>query len=250
MTGAKKEFFRKKEKYGTIWRNEQNLLGSPLTNPFILFIMSISRNINMQSNFNQPISDEELCSRAVRGDSQAETELVHRYNQLVRACARPLFLAGGDSEDLIQEGMLGLLTAIRGFDPGRDAAFRTFAEICVRSRLLSAVRAAQGGKHSPLNRSISFEPPLFDGSSVNPFSNVESPEDVIIGREELKERLDALKGQLSELEASILPLYLNGLSCREIAGRVGRSQKSVDNAVQRIRRKVARQFSSGVSSES
>lgn len=204
----------------------------------------------IQSELFQQISDEELCGRVTSGDPEAETQLVQRYGQLVRVCARPLFLAGGDSEDLIQEGMLGLLTAIRGFDPGRDVAFRTYAEICIRSRLLTAVRAAQGGKHSPLNRSISFEPPLFDGTNAHQFSSVESPEDVIIGREELKERLDALKGQLSEFEAKILPLYLNGLSCGEIAGQVGRSQKSVDNAVQRIRRKVARQFSSGVSSES
>jgi RNA polymerase sporulation-specific sigma factor len=146
--------------------------------------------------------------------------------------------------------MLGLLTAIRSFDPRRDAAFRTYAEICIRSRLYTAIRAAQGGKHAPLNQSVSFEPPLFDGTDSHLFSSVESPEDVIIGREELKERLDALKGQLSELEAQILPPYLGGLSCGEIARRVGRSQKTVDNAIQRIRRKVARQFSSGVSSES
>ena len=195
-------------------------------------------------------TDEQLCQAASQGDPQAETELVRRYSQLVRACARPLFLAGGDSEDLIQEGMLGLLTAIRGFDPGRDAAFRTYAEICIRSRLLSAVRAAQGGKHAPLNHSISYEPPLFDEASARLLSSAESPEDVVIGREELKERLDALKGQLSELEAQILTPYLSGLSCGEIARRVGRSQKSVDNAIQRIRRKTARQFSSGVSSES
>ena len=176
--------------------------------------------------------------------------MVRRYGQLVRACARPLFLAGGDSEDLIQEGMLGLLTAIRGFDSSRDASFRTYAEICIRSRLYSAIRAAQGSKHAPLNHSVSFEPPLFDGTNAHLLPSVESPEDVIIGREELKERLDALKGQLSELEANILTPYLNGLSCGEIALRVGRSQKSVDNAIQRIRRKVARQFSSGVSSES
>lgn len=209
-----------------------------------------SRNIKWQVDSFQNLSDEELCLCAARGDTKAETELVRRYGQLVRACARPLFLAGGDSEDLIQEGMLGLLTAIRGFDPGRDASFRTYAEICIRSRLITAIRAAQGGKHAPLNHSISFEPPLFDGTNAHLFSSVESPEDVIIGREELKERLDALKGQLSELEAKILPLYLNGLSCREIADRVDRSQKSVDNTIQRIRRKVARQFSSGVSSES
>ena len=196
------------------------------------------------------LPDEELCLGAARGDSQAETELVGRYGWLVRACARPLFLAGGDSEDLIQEGFLGLLTAIRSFDPARDAAFHTFAEVCIRSRLLSAVRAAQGGKHAPLNHSVSYEPPLFDGPNAYLFSSAESPEDVVIGREELKERLEALKGRLSKFEAQILPPYLNGLSCGEIAQRVGRSQKSVDNAIQRIRRKTALHISTGVASES
>ena len=204
----------------------------------------------MQNTIFSQLPDEELCRLAAGGNPQCEEDLVARYVQLVRACARPLFLAGGDSEDLIQEGMLGLLTAIRTFDGTKGAAFRTYAEVCVRNRLRTAVRAAQGGKHSPLNFSISFEPPLFDGSNAHLFSSVESPEDVIIGREELKERLDALKGQLSELEGNILPLYLNGLSCGEIARQVGRPPKSVDNAIQRIRRKVAQQFSSGVSSES
>ena len=209
-----------------------------------------SHPIDMEVTRFQSLSDEELCQQISNGCREAEDELVLRYGQLVRACARPLFLAGGDSEDLIQEGMLGLLTAIRGFDLRRDTAFRTYAEICIRSRLITAVRAAQGGKHSPLNHSISFEPPLFDGTNAHLFSSAQSPEDVIIGREELKERLDALKGQLSELEGNILPLYLNGLSCGEIARQVGRPPKSVDNAIQRIRRKVAQQFSSGVSSES
>ena len=102
----------------------------------------------------------------------------------------------------------------------------------------------------PLNHSISFETPLFDGTSEFLFSSEESPEDVVIGREELQERLDALKGQLSGFEAEILSYYLGGLSCAEIAGRVGKTSKSVDNAVQRIRRKMARQLSTGVSSES
>lgn len=209
-----------------------------------------SRSIDWQNDSFRGLSDRELCLLTAGGDPQAETELVRRYGQLVRACARPLFLAGGDSEDLIQEGMLGLLAAIRSFDPDRDAAFRTYAEICVRSRLHSAVRAAQGGKHAPLNHSVSFEPPLFDGTNAHLFSSAESPEDVIIGREELRERLDVLKSQLSELEAKILSPYLNGLTCAEIAQRVGRPPKTVDNAIQRIRRKVARQFSSGASSES
>lgn len=196
------------------------------------------------------LSDEELCLRCADGDAAAEEELVCRYGRLVRVCARPLFLTGGDSEDLFQEGMLGLLKAVRSFSNERDTSFRTYAEICIRSRLYSAVRADQGKKHSPLNHSISFELPLFDEANAYLFSSEESPEDVIIGREELKERLAALHGQLSEFEANILPPYLSGLSCSEIAQRVGRSVKSVDNAIQRIRRKVERQFFSGASSES
>lgn len=184
-------------------------------------------------------SDEALCKQAAKGDPAAEEELAVRYARLVRACARPLFLAGGDSEDLIQEGMVGLLTAIRSFDVGRDASFRTYAEICIRSRLHSAIRAAQRDKHSPLNHSVSL-PPLFDESNAHLFPREKSPEDVVIGREEFEEKLDALKGQLSGFESEILQLYLDGFSCREIAVRVGRSPKSVDNAVQRIRKKWAR----------
>lgn len=196
------------------------------------------------------LSDEALCLQSLSGVPQAEEELVKRYGRLVRMFARPLFLAGGDSEDLIQEGMLGLLTAIRSFDAGKSASFRTYAEICIRSRLVTAVRAAQRDKHLPLNHSVSFETPLFDGTSAHLYSSEESPEDVVISREELQERLDALKGQLSGFEAEILSYYLSGLSCAEIASRVERTTKSVDNAIQRIRRKIARQFSTGVSSES
>lgn len=191
-----------------------------------------------QSNQLVP-TDEALCARVAQGDPEAEEELASRYARLVRVCARPLFLAGGDSEDLIQEGMVGLLTAIRTYDWKRDASFRTYAEICIRSRLHSAVRAAQRDKHSPLNHSVSL-PPLFDESNAHLFPREKSPEDVVIGREEFEEKLDALKGQLSGFESEILQLYLGGFSCREIAVRVGRSPKSVDNAVQRIRKKWAR----------
>ena len=221
-----------------------------MTNPAILFIMVDSRSVNRQADSSPDDLDRELCLRAARGDPQAETELVSRYGQLVRACARPLFLAGGDSEDLIQEGMLGLLTAIRGFDPQRDTLFRTYAEICIRSRLYTAIRAAQGGKHAPLNHSVSFEPPLFDEVCEPTFSGGESPEDVIIGREELRELLDTLKERLTPLERQIFSPYLKGLSCGEIARQVDRPQKSVDNAIQRIRRKMVRQLRSGVISRS
>ncbi len=195
-------------------------------------------------------SDESLCRLSAEGNSAAETELVHRYGWLVRACSRPLFLAGGDSEDLMQEGMLGLLRAIRSFDPERDTAFRTYAEICIHSSLLTAVRAASGGKHTPLNESVPFEASLFDCIDPSLTVSTQSPEDVVIDREEFRERLQVLRGSLSALEARILPPYLNGLSCGEIARQEGLSMKTVDNAIQRIRRKLVRQFSNGVSSES
>ena len=197
---------------------------------------------------NQQLTDEQLCRLVSQADAQAEELLVSRHSRLVRICARPLFLAGGDSEDLIQEGMFGLLKAIRTYDPSRQAQFRTYAEVCIRSQLLSAVRRASCDKHSPLNNYISFETPLFDTSGYLS-DHREDPEQVLIGKEEWKERLHALKDQLSGFETEILQLYLNGLSYAEIAQRTGKTPKSVDNAVQRIRRKVARHLNSGDISE-
>lgn len=191
---------------------------------------------------NQP-TDELLCQLAASGDRTAEESLVVRYMRLARACARPYFLAGGDSEDLLQEAMFGLLKAIREFDPGRDTSFSTFAEVCVRNRIRSAVAAAGREKHAPLNHSVSMEEqPLLERCHSS------GPEELFISREEEEERIAALKAKLSVLENSILRLYLRGFSYREIAAQLGRPEKSVDNAVQRIRRKVADHL--GVISES
>ncbi len=194
------------------------------------------------------ISDETLCIRASSGDREAEEQLVTRYYSLVRSCARPLFLAGGDSEDLIQEGMFGLIRAIREYDADKSASFRTFAEICIRSRLSSALRAAVRDKHSPLNRSVPLDTPFFDGNSYS-FGALRAssanPEELIIDRDRVAGLLESTRKQLSEFEAKILGLYLSGLSCQEIAKTVGKSPKSVDNAVQRVRRKAARQLSFG-----
>ncbi|SMC51055.1 sigma-70 family RNA polymerase sigma factor [Papillibacter cinnamivorans] len=200
-------------------------------------------------------TDDQLCSMVSNGDRKAEEAIVTRYNRLVRACARPYFLAGGDSEDLIQEGMVGLLKAVREYDPAKQASFRTYAEICIRSRLYSAIKAAARDKHTPLNRSIPLETPFFDKNTdlmTYRASNLRqnNPEELIIGREEFAERLDGLKGQLSEFEAKILGYYLKGLSYLEIAAEVNRSPKSVDNAVQRIRRKLAQQINPGDFSKS
>ena len=186
-------------------------------------------------------SDEDLCAAAMRGDLVSEDILVRRYTRLVRVYARPFFLAGGDSEDL--------LSAVLEYDPGRGASFRTFAAVCVRRRLLSAVKAARAGRHAPLNDSISFEAPLFDESlSLGPLggaATLRDPEELILAREALRERTDQLRGQLSDFESKVLSSYLDGSSYSEIAAKTGRSAKSVDNAVQRIRRKLLRQLSSG-----
>ena len=188
------------------------------------------------------LSDEELCACVRAGNRLAEEVLAARYHRLVRSCARPYFLAAGDSEDLLQEGMFGLIKAMREYDPDRDASFRTFAETCIRHRLYSVVKAAAGGKHAPLNQSVPLNPSLFEAnvSFAQP-----GPEDLLIDREKAVSLLENVRKQLSEFEVMILGFYLDGLTCREIAAAVGRSPKSVDNAVQRIRRKVARQLSSG-----
>lgn len=201
--------------------------------------------------YNKGNSDEMLCTLASLGNRIAEEVLVARYNRLVRICARPFFLAGGDREDLIQEGMFGLLKAIRQFNPARTISFYTFAEICIRNRVRSAVTAAARGKHAPLNDSISMEATfLFDQKFKFSHPTQGSPEELLIDREEYWMLLKILKDQLSGFEAVVLKLYLRGLSYQEIASQIHRPRKSVDNAVQRIRRKVAHHINPGVISES
>ncbi len=193
-------------------------------------------------------TDEQLCRLAAAGDRAAEEILVTRYNRLVRTCARPFFLVGGDSEDLTQEGMVGLIKAVREYDGEKEASFRTFAEVCIRNRLYSVLRAAQRDKHLPLNQSVPLDTPYFDSNSyTSGTSNLaqRDPEDFLIDREHTAALLSGVRKQLSEFEAKILGYYLDGLSCREIAETVGKPPKSVDNAVQRIRRKVAQQLLSG-----
>ena len=193
-------------------------------------------------------SDETLCQLVAGGSREAEEALVTRYNRLVRTCARPFFLVGGDSEDLTQEGMVGLLKAVREYDASKEASFRTFAEICIRNRLYSVLRAAARDKHMALNQSVPLDTPFIDANSYTSGTSdltQRDPEEYLIDREHTAALLSGVRKQLSEFEAKILGYYLDGLSCREIAETVGKPPKSVDNAVQRIRRKVARQLLSG-----
>lgn len=198
----------------------------------------------MQTQYSEleQMSDEALCTALQNGTSAAGDILAHRYRKLVRCCAHPYFLAGGDSEDLLQEGMFGLIKAMREFRADREASFQTFAEVCIRSRLCSVIRASRAGKHSPLNESVPLNAFLLD---AQPQYSQLDPEDLLIDREKSAALLNQVRSQLSELEVRVLDLYLDGCSCGEIAATVGKSYKSVDNAVQRIRRKIGRQISSG-----
>lgn len=196
------------------------------------------------------LCDESLWRAASEGDSQAEEILLEKYTRLVRICSRPFFLAGGDSEDLIQEGMMGLLSAIRRFDPARETTFKTYAELCIRNRIISAIRFALRFKHSPLNESVSFESQMFDDSQTHPSGLMRDPEELIIARERLNEVNTMLSGSLSQFEKKVLEYYLSGLSYQEIADAVSKTPKSIDNAVQRIRRKLAQFLNSGDISKS
>lgn len=198
------------------------------------------------------LEDSALQKLAADGDSYAEEELVSRYMRLVRICARPLFLAGGESEDLIQEGMFGLLSAVRQYNNEHNASFKTFAEWCIRNRLRSAVKSASSLKHDPLNNRVPLESILSDESQTQAVACAElfqkSPEEQVLARENKKytEQLYlSLVSMLSKYEKAVLTYYLEGLSYKEIAKLTGKDDKAVDNAIQRIRRKTAQMLKSG-----
>ncbi|MGE4353557.1 MAG: sigma-70 family RNA polymerase sigma factor [Oscillospiraceae bacterium] len=190
------------------------------------------------------VNDDRLLELANHGDSEAEDQLVKKYIRLVRQCARPLFLAGGDSEDLIQEGMMGLLSAIRKFNPQLNTSFKTYAEICIRRRLISAVKSASSLKHNPLNDGVPLD--ILSEDSQTYFASGQElhrrvPEEQVLARESESEIVSTFSQCLSKYETKILSLYLEGLSYREMAESIGKTEKSIDNAVQRIRKKLARQ---------
>ena len=194
-------------------------------------------------------SDSELLQLSRKGDEGAEDTLILRYRRMVNACARPFFLAGGDREDLAQEGMIGLLSAIREYDPGGGASFRTYAELCIRRRLISAAKSASRQKHAPLNDGVSLDEILSSENQSISFLTGQrfdrSPEDLVLASELESDFIDVFSRYLSAFEKEILSDYFSGLSYSEIGEKCGRSPKSVDNAVQRIRNKLARRFKHG-----
>ena len=200
------------------------------------------------------LDDNRLQELAAVGDRQAEERLVVKYMRLVRRCSRPFFLVGGAPEDLIQEGILGLLSAIRQYDPKQNATFKTYAELCIKNRLLSAVKTDSRLKHNPLNDGVPLDSLLSEESQIPLLAYTElfrrTPEEQVLARENKMELQQSFKRCLSPMERNVLRLYLDGLSYQEIAEQTGKPIKAVDNAIQRIRRKLAQNLDSGVISKS
>jgi RNA polymerase sporulation-specific sigma factor len=189
--------------------------------------------------------DGYLLALARNGSADAYDRLVRRYHSFVRLKASSYFLIGGDSEDLVQEGLVGLYKAIRDFRPDRESSFRNFAELCITRQIITAVKTATRNKHTPLNGYVSFsatpagasesEPTL---DEVLPGPGISDPVIQVISSEELRSLVACLSTVLSELESRVLSLYLDGYSYTTIGERIGCDCKTVDNALQRVKRKV------------
>jgi RNA polymerase sporulation-specific sigma factor len=192
------------------------------------------------------LEDLQLVLRARNGDQAALDSLMRRYTGFVRLKASSYFLAGGDSEDLIQEGLIGLYKAVRDFRTDKETSFRSFAELCVTRQIITAIKTATRFKHQPLNQYVSFShtPAGQDGDGectlgdALPGSAVEEPSVVVISTEELQSLVFTLGTGLSKLESDALRLYLEGSSYEEMAAELGCDTKTIDNALQRVKRKI------------
>jgi RNA polymerase sporulation-specific sigma factor len=195
--------------------------------------------------------DEEIIREAKAGDDKALEFLINKYKSFVRAKARTYFLIGADREDIIQEGMIGLYKAIRDFRGDKLSSFRAFAELCITRQIITAIKTATRQKHIPLNSYISLNKPIFDEDSDRTLMDVISeesisdPEEMMINREEFA-GIEVKMGEiLSSLEWEVLSLYLQGRSYQEIAVELNRHVKSIDNALQRVKRKLEKYLEEG-----
>ena len=182
------------------------------------------------------VSDEELIKRFRAGETSIGDYLLEKYKGMVRQKARAMFLIGGDTDDLIQEGMIGLFKAVRDYQPGREASFVTFAGVCIDRQLYSAIQSSNRQKHIPLNSYVSLNQEE-EGSPIWELS-VENPESIVIDQENARDLQQKFMGFLSPMERKVLDLYLKGEGYVEIAKHLNKSPKSIDNALQRIRAKI------------
>ncbi|MBM7853809.1 RNA polymerase sporulation-specific sigma factor [Desulfohalotomaculum tongense] len=190
--------------------------------------------------------DEEVVEYARKGDDLAQEYLINKYKNFVRAKARSYFLIGADREDIIQEGMIGLYKAIRDFRMDKLSSFRAFAELCITRQIITAIKTATRQKHIPLNSYVSLNKPIYDEDSdrtlldVISGSKITDPEELIVSREEFDDIEEKMGEILSSLEWKVLMSYLEGKSYQEIAAELNRHVKSIDNALQRVKRKIER----------
>ena len=204
------------------------------------------RVVQPQQKAQRELEDLQLVLRARNGDNAALDGLIRRYTGFVRLKASSYFLAGGDSEDLVQEGLIGLYKAVRDFRSDKETSFRSFAELCVTRQIITAIKTATRYKHAPLNTYISFShTPAGQESDGDctlgdalPGPGVDDPAICVISTEELQSLVFALGTGLSHLEAEALRLYLDGLSYEDMAEELGCDTKTIDNALQRVKRKI------------
>lgn len=194
-------------------------------------------------------TDEELIVRIRDGKNEISDYIITKYKNLVRGKVKSMYLLGGDMEDLIQEGMIGLYKAIRDYDAGRDASFFTFADICVSRQVFSAIEKDSRKKHGPLNTSISLDVKTGDGESgesvlASVISSVtdRNPEEIILSNELVERVYDFIRNQLTGVERQVIELYITGLKISEIAKVLSRDEKSTDNALWRAKNKIKNEF--------
>lgn len=188
--------------------------------------------------------DEEIVAMIREGDERALNYLLCKYENFVKAKAKSYFLIGADKEDIYQEGMIGLFKAIRDYKDDKLASFKVFAELCVTRQIITAVKTATRQKHIPLNTYVSLNKPIYDEESDRTLLDIISgikvsdPEELIIDREEMEKLEKQIEEVLSSLEMEVLNSYLDGKSYQEIASDLDRQAKSIDNALQRVKRKL------------
>ena len=191
------------------------------------------------------LTDEELVELSVTGDKSATEYIFEKYKNFVKAVVRMYFLVGADRDDVVQEGMIGLFKAIRDFDETKQTSFKSFAEMCVKRQVLTAIKNATRQKHIPLNSYISLSKSSYDdenseGTLLDTLTDKESvdPEELFIGKENIEILGEKIEENLSKLEKEVLSMYLKGISYQEIAKIMNRPPKSIDNALQRVKKKL------------
>lgn len=190
------------------------------------------------------MEDEKVIESARSGNSEALDFILNKYKPLVKSKSRAYFLIGADNEDIIQEGMIGLYKAVRDFNPEKHASFRAFADLCVNRQIITAIKAATRQKHQPLNNYVSLNKPAYDDDSQETYMDSikgaenTNPETMFIGREARAGIEKHLEKNLSSFENTVLSLYLDGKSYSEISKITQKSEKSIDNALQRVKKKL------------